>query len=59
MSLQTVTLFKPFTKCHLQDDLQIQNGKDGFRLVGFVEGDPELEAIEALKPSKKIDNFCL
>ena len=35
-----------------QDDLEIQREQDGIRLVGLVEGDEELEAIEQLKSSK-------
>ena len=27
---------------------------DSFRLVGFIEGDPEIEAIEALKSGRPV-----
>ena len=34
----------------IQDDLQIERTGSEFRLVGFVEGGDEVEAIESLKP---------
>ena len=46
-----------FTKYVLQAGVQIHRAREGYRLVGLVEGDSEVEALGALKPGKKLIYF--